>query len=130
MLCEAISFAFATYIFFIKLFSNFSLGSLIKDPQVVHFTVTITLSLITVNSFPPQAWGFFKRTTLAPEEEFDVCCLKFEVTINQFHISDFKFQRFLYPGSKIQDPKFKISTSVPLRFKVRLPLAFYKVDSG
>jgi hypothetical protein len=56
----------------LKDFKYLSLVSLTIDSQVLHFNVTTTLYRTTVNSFPPQAWGFFKRTVLPFEEEFEV----------------------------------------------------------
>ena len=40
--------------------------------QVRHLSVTTTLSLTTVNSLPPQGWGFFRPTVRPSEEEFRV----------------------------------------------------------
>ena len=60
-------------------FSYLSFGILMNDPHLLHFKVTSTLSRITVNSLPPQGWGFFKRTIFAFEEEFRVPGSEFRV---------------------------------------------------
>jgi hypothetical protein len=71
-LCEAISTAPDFHDTPFTAFKNLSFAILTMDVQLLHLNVTITLSRITVNSFPPHGWGFFRRTVRPVEEEFGV----------------------------------------------------------
>ena len=46
-------------------FSNLSLDSLTNDAHFLHLNVTTGPTRITVNSAPPQGWGFRSLTVAA-----------------------------------------------------------------